>query len=1407
MATKRPPIVQGVPKPELDSAPEAPSDTVMTVGYGSPQLLPLQDSQDEPVIEKMYPFNGQWMGGMKGVDGIQIGPENYQTLENMRYTDGGGLEGVHGYTDYNTANPINATYIEPRSLFQLRTDYTIGSYVLVQCENAGETASLVYQNQTAITSAGQGDFTATAIHTDATGAGLGRFADFPGGNMAYCNGVESCVWAGEEMRCAAVFTLWQVATSRDDIALNDNGASADTIVTTNGNFTSYGFKAGQVITISGANTAGNNKDVTAVSISTDGKTISLATGTLAGTDAAGATTVTLTVAAETEYGNPIDCTEAANNSLTTVGNVIPIGTGVDSYTVLMLHADDQADESTTITDSSASGHTVTANGNTQIDTSQVKFGKGSIQFANAMYSSADYLSVPNHADWYMGSGTFTIDFWANGTGGGIFEQYTGVDDYVQCAYTSPFGSLEWIFKVRSGGVDRCDIALSGEYPFFGYGWNHVAIIRGWGGNANTVALCRNGVALGTGTFTGEWPDLAEFLIGRATVISTGFNGVFDEFRVSKGVARWTANFSPPTRAYDATQHRWLACSTRPLKGVTYDVSEANAVASSTTCKVWTGREFTATAVTDGTRPAAISLAQDGSMTFTSTVNIAKPFYFEGLYLYAYLFELSAGSAEIKQITLNADFQNMVDVWDGVLRQPIAFEYWKDADGRYEDYTIQVNMLSEEYYPMGAVINAMTSSDHIKIMFDERQACLNIGMMGGMTNVADATITLEHWNGYEYVEDDLLLNETSPSHLQKAFSQTGTIAWYPPSHYEEVVKTEFGVTGFSYRIKIVGGPLTDLGSDGDVTIETVTGIPAQGIVPPFKFPTQFRGRPMLCNYTNGNEKNRVDYGLTSASDVWNGYETSMFGLQSLYIGGNEGLVAAGQLYNRFGANIFATLIFLKRFETYLLTGSGPDDYRYFPISLNVGCAAPLTLSFAEMGFEMADQVVRNIAVWLSHSGPVIFDGAVLAPLHGVNKFFDVVDSEYVNTSYIDRSWAVYDPGKFIWHLCIPTAAATDCDKWLSFDFIRRKWYETVPAAYPQCACVARDTKGMPYILGGLNTGYIEKLDKGKTWDGTAIAQKVRTGSFFPTDNQWDTSGLRHLKLIAKKISEDTDTRIIHFSDTVAAAPSGTFSDLTFADNDPNADTILTLGCAQAEMVVNGAFAADTDWTKDAEWTIAGGVASFDDTGTGYITPTTAVALTVGTTYVFTFTISNLGGATGASIRFADETGTVLESGQDYVLYAAGTHSLEVTVTEANTNWRLYSDTAGDSYDIDELSLGEKGSTFLESGVRQQQEITFTGTASNNTAFIVDSISSDGKTLTVSGNGVTNEGPIADGTWAVTADVIVPLDSGSNRTTRTTKPVNINSWSHSLEFSTSTSTTDKGAQLLAWGYRALKGRKDL
>ena len=371
--------------------------------------------------------------------------------------------------------------------------------------------------------------------------------------------------------------------------------------------------------------------------------------------------------------------------------------------------------------------------------------------------------------------------------------------------------------------------------------------------------------------------------------------------------------------------------------------------------------------------------------------------------------------------------------------------------------------------------------------------------------------------------------------------------------QEFVREDFGSTGYSYKITFDGTLSGKLDSGTtDVHIDLVGGIPAQLTVAPFKFPSKYRDRVLLCGYPKAGEGNRVDYSLTNAPDVWNGFETSMGGLQSLYFGGDEELTCGTQIYNRFGANVFAMWVALKKNETYLLLGSTPDpestDYfRIYPVSRNIGCPAPLTLDTAEVGYQVSTEVVRQVAIWLSSSGPVLFDGAVLMPLTGIENYFDRQNSECINFDYISISRGWYDSNYSEYNLVIPSGSGqTVPNIWLVYDLKLKRWYEknTGAANYPWSAWEIIDTTGIKYYYSGVSTGYMYRLENGDDWAGTAISQVVETGDFFPTEDIWYETLIRQVKLVAARISQGgASVSIDHYADTATSSSSLTAVDLT------------------------------------------------------------------------------------------------------------------------------------------------------------------------------------------------------------------------------------------------------------------------
>ncbi len=229
----------------------------------------------------------------------------------------------------------------------------------------------------------------------------------------------------------------------------------------------------------------------------------------------------------------------ADNSASTVASQ----GGIDSFTKLMLHMDG-TNGGTTFTDSSLTPKTMTAHGGAITSTAQSVFGGSSGLFVKATTS---YIDTPNSTDFDPGAGDFTVDFriYINSQSSlfSFFGKWTTA------------GSLDYV-PVLSGGVVTFFYTVDGSNilaPTFAWApsnstWYHVAFVR----SGNNLNLYVNGVATGgTVDFTGVTIASVSnpFVIGANSTGSNPADAYFDEFRLSKGIARWTANFTPPAAPY------------------------------------------------------------------------------------------------------------------------------------------------------------------------------------------------------------------------------------------------------------------------------------------------------------------------------------------------------------------------------------------------------------------------------------------------------------------------------------------------------------------------------------------------------------------------------------------------------------------------------------------------------------------------------------------------------------------------------------------------------------------------------------------------------------------------------------------------------------------------------------------
>jgi hypothetical protein len=182
-------------------------------------------------------------------------------------------------------------------------------------------------------------------------------------------------------------------------------------------------------------------------------------------------------------------------------------------------------------------------GNAQISTTQSKFGGSSMYFDG----TDDRLPAAANNDLVFGTGDFTVEGWF----------YTGVPANNRGLFqiSSTAGGLEGgntnnvaVYCSSSVlGVYYNDTFKAGTTAISSNTWTHFALVK-YSGN---IKLYVNGTADGgfgtnsdTRNYTGK-----NICVGGYFSTSFLWSGYIQDFRITKGIARYTSNFTPPTTAF------------------------------------------------------------------------------------------------------------------------------------------------------------------------------------------------------------------------------------------------------------------------------------------------------------------------------------------------------------------------------------------------------------------------------------------------------------------------------------------------------------------------------------------------------------------------------------------------------------------------------------------------------------------------------------------------------------------------------------------------------------------------------------------------------------------------------------------------------------------------------------------
>ena len=201
-------------------------------------------------------------------------------------------------------------------------------------------------------------------------------------------------------------------------------------------------------------------------------------------------------------------------------------------TVLLLNATNSG-----IFDATGKNDLVTV-GDARVSTSVTKYGTGAMYFDG----TGDYVTEPTNVNFGYGTGDFTIEFWLYLNALGIQTIFSNLSADASLNPHIYYNSGLLYFTNSATRITGSTLSTAT--------WYHIAVCRA----SSSTKMFINGTQSGsTYADTNNYGTTAPLGIGTYWVSGTPssastLNGYIDDLRVTKGIARYTTTFTPPSQA-------------------------------------------------------------------------------------------------------------------------------------------------------------------------------------------------------------------------------------------------------------------------------------------------------------------------------------------------------------------------------------------------------------------------------------------------------------------------------------------------------------------------------------------------------------------------------------------------------------------------------------------------------------------------------------------------------------------------------------------------------------------------------------------------------------------------------------------------------------------------------------------
>ena len=188
----------------------------------------------------------------------------------------------------------------------------------------------------------------------------------------------------------------------------------------------------------------------------------------------------------------------------------------------------------TITDSSSKAYSPSTNSGTVTSTAAFKYGASSLFFNPPSSLANRGLTYTINSSSTFGTGDYTIELFFRLNTTSRFGYLFCIDTVDGFLLVDSSNNIRWLNQIFTPSS-----ALAANT------WYHLAAVR----ESSTVKVYLNGTQIGSSVNSTRNSTGTTWWVGRDFDSDNGYLGYIDELRVTKGVARYTANFTPPTQTF------------------------------------------------------------------------------------------------------------------------------------------------------------------------------------------------------------------------------------------------------------------------------------------------------------------------------------------------------------------------------------------------------------------------------------------------------------------------------------------------------------------------------------------------------------------------------------------------------------------------------------------------------------------------------------------------------------------------------------------------------------------------------------------------------------------------------------------------------------------------------------------